>query len=261
MKTILISTVLILSLFSLSTLNAQNTFGEYLSTGSATTRGLWHLDGNSNDVSGNGNNGTDANVTYSLTNGRFGQGAAFNGSSSMISMADVASLKPTGNLTVVGWALPTSTATNKVIVSNGFRNDYDPSWCWYFISVESNGYALFQMFDRRPSWNEYKSIVGTTVLTDGKFHCIIGTYDGNYLRLYVDGKQEAISTQWTRNLNWYGGYTSRPRIGCSSWGGGDNTQPGDWFNGKIDEVIIESRTWSDVQIAKYITYTKGRFGM
>lgn len=41
-----------------------------------TTAGLWHLNGSSTDSSGNGNNGSDTNITYSQANGKFGQGAS-----------------------------------------------------------------------------------------------------------------------------------------------------------------------------------------
>ncbi len=43
----------------------------------------WRMEGNSNDSKGS-NNGTDSNITYSNANGRFGQGAAFNGTTSSI---------------------------------------------------------------------------------------------------------------------------------------------------------------------------------
>ena len=61
------------------------TLGEYLGAGASTTKLLLHLNGKSTDSSGNGNNGTNSNITYSLANGKFGQGAGFNGSSNSIS--------------------------------------------------------------------------------------------------------------------------------------------------------------------------------
>jgi len=40
-------------------------------------KGYWRLNGNSNDASGNGNNGTDTNITYSQANGVLNGGAGF----------------------------------------------------------------------------------------------------------------------------------------------------------------------------------------
>jgi len=56
--------------------------GEYIPN--ANTKLLLHLNGNSNDASGNGNNCTAVNITYSLANGRYSQGAGFNGTTSAI---------------------------------------------------------------------------------------------------------------------------------------------------------------------------------
>ena len=64
--------------------------------------GIWPLDGNSNDGSGNANNGTDSNVSYDGM-GRFGSCASFNGSSSRIALPNNASLKPSGAFTVFCW--------------------------------------------------------------------------------------------------------------------------------------------------------------
>ena len=72
--------------------------GEYNGAGSGTTKLLAHLNGNSNDSSGNANNGSDTNITYSLANGKLGQGAGFNGSSSLIDYGNPASLQITVHL-------------------------------------------------------------------------------------------------------------------------------------------------------------------
>ena len=46
----------------------------------------WKLDGNSNDASGNGHNGTDTAITY--TTGKINQAASFNGTTSKITVPD-----------------------------------------------------------------------------------------------------------------------------------------------------------------------------
>jgi len=94
MKKILLI-ILLLPLF----IHAQN--GQYLGAGSATTKLLLHLNGNSTDVSGNGNNGTDANITYGLGNGKFFAGAGFNGTTSKIRCSSAISF--TGNFTISFW--------------------------------------------------------------------------------------------------------------------------------------------------------------
>lgn len=67
-------------------------------------RGLYHLNGNSGDSSGNGYNGTDTNITYSSANGKFGQGVGTSTGNAGISLqtALVGTLG-TGDFTFNGW--------------------------------------------------------------------------------------------------------------------------------------------------------------
>lgn len=64
-------------------------------------KGHWPLNGNSNDSSGNGMNGTDNNITY--IKGKFGQSADGNGTDSYISIADNANNSPTGAFSISLW--------------------------------------------------------------------------------------------------------------------------------------------------------------
>lgn len=65
------------------TLNIPSTTDTLANTAYPVTNAVYYkLDGNATDSSGNGNNGTDSNVTWA--NGRFSQAAVFNGSNSFI---------------------------------------------------------------------------------------------------------------------------------------------------------------------------------
>lgn len=61
------------------------------------TQLYYKLNGGATDDSGNGNNGTATNVTY--VDGRFGQGASFNGASSYIQASNNSTLKPSSSAT------------------------------------------------------------------------------------------------------------------------------------------------------------------
>jgi RHS repeat-associated protein len=67
--------------YGLATTTQSNT-GTAISTSSIEA--YWKLDGNSNDATGNGNNGSDNDITYSTPNGIINDGAGFDGSSSYI---------------------------------------------------------------------------------------------------------------------------------------------------------------------------------
>ena len=73
--------------------------GEYLGAGSTTTKLLLHLNGNSNDSSGNGNNGTVYGAT--LTTDRFGNANSansFNGTNNYIEIPNSTSIDLSSNI-------------------------------------------------------------------------------------------------------------------------------------------------------------------
>jgi len=81
------------------------------------TVGLWHLDGNSNDSTANGGNGTDTSISYSSVNGYFNQGAGLNGSTSKISINNNAILTPANAITIGFWMKPSGApeTTDRII--------------------------------------------------------------------------------------------------------------------------------------------------
>ena len=57
------------------------------------------------DSSGNGNNGTVANTTWTA-NGKFGSGLVFNGTNAKVTIPDAASLHLTTAMTLEAWVNP-----------------------------------------------------------------------------------------------------------------------------------------------------------
>src|SRR5205085_5363225 len=62
------------------------------------------------DISGDGNKGTLSNATWSTT-GKFGGALSFNGTNSMLTIADAASLHLTSSMTLETWVNPSATGT------------------------------------------------------------------------------------------------------------------------------------------------------
>lgn len=132
----------------------------------------WPLNGNTNDISGNNNNGTVSNITYE--SGKIGQAAAFNGTSSYISVNNL--LTETGAFSFSAWIKTTNSAVTQNIVCSrtavggGFsifilgsqiRFDAGISWQW------STGYTV--------SSNQWIHIVVTRNLSTGRKLFVNGT--------------------------------------------------------------------------------------
>lgn len=223
------------------------TLGEYLGAGSGTTKLLLHLNGDANDSSGNGNNGTSTNITYSQANGKFGQGAGFNGSSSK----SVSSTAVGGNVndakTMICWV--------KIGSDLSGGNTYSSISSWKFNTNvyifgywrESNINKFIFTRDRANVGSQFVNFDNPTAASG--WYCLIGTLSGTDLSFYVNGNLVNTITVSTA--------TGALDLGVG-WaiGIGPNGTSG-YFNGSIDENIYEVRAWSAEEVKKYYTMTKG----
>lgn len=229
--------------------------GEYLWAGSTTTMGLYHLNGNANDSSGNGNNGTATNITW--VEGKFWQCASFNGSSSNFR---------NNNITLSTWTSPYTMSCRIKL------NAEISSWAWGLLNLnpdatkEDTIYSMMYQYNwgtRRLhyshyyNWPEtyYELYYNKTLWTAERYN-IVCVYSGSNMKAYLN---------WVEIMNW-------------GWGGtyGFDVSPtyqkwftvgGDYYlsafhhaaNATFDEVILENTARTAQQIQKYYTYTKWRF--
>lgn len=223
--------------------------GEYNGAGSGTTKLLLHLNGNSTDSSGNSNSGTDTSITYSQANGKFGQGAGFNGSSSKIVVPYNSSLD-TNNITISTWVK--FTATPPANASRIIERDSGSgaTRLWILGTNASDTTIGFVCWDSAGTISQAES--GGYSLSQNVWHHVVGIWDGVSVKRYVDGLLYGTSVAATGNLR---GGNQPLQLG--------NDYPGIGrpLTGEIDEVIIENVAWSAEKVKQYYTFTKGRFGI
>lgn len=214
--------------------------------------GLWHLNGNSNDVSGTGANGTDTSVTYSLANGKLNQGAGFNGTTSKISLGtNISALKLTSNFTVSAWVKTSASGVNQFIFQTYYNTGFPAGF--YFAISSANKLILLSGKKTGSTVNvDYAAATGVTSINDGKWHYVVGTWDGSALRVYVDGNLET-STSWA-NAPVYD-TTSQQRIGNGNQSGTETN----FFNGAIDEVAVFNRALTDQEIRRWYAWSVGKY--
>lgn len=226
--------------------------GEYIGAGSGTTKLLLHLNGNSTDSSGNGNSGTDTNITW--VDGKFGKCASFNGSSSYITIPYSSSLDlGTGGFTIIHWFKTTQTTPGQLI----HRQENSGSHLQIIFTAinETTGKLSFQI---RGSENTSYDLNSATSYNDGNWHCYIAvsTGSGGNMNIYVDGKLDATRSIGATTINF--GASTVLTVGSvyQSW----VPYRAWYYNGLLDETIIDG-DWTPQQVAKYYTMTKGRFGI
>ncbi len=227
------------------TTSAQKiTFGEYLGAGSSTTKLLLHLNGNSTDSSGNGNNGTDTAITYGLANGKLGQGALFNGSSSKIEGFS-SSISPVGSRTISAWIKPNS--TGRIGICGTRPSSASTGFVFTLNRTTAGNLTYFHTSASSPSLLE---VAGG--ISSGNWYNVIATYDqdSSTVKIYVNGNLLATQTGFvSESASAFNGI-----VGLEQQGGTTET-----FNGSIDELILESRAWTASEIKKYYTNSLGRF--
>jgi len=219
------------------------TLGEYLGAGSGTTKLLLHLNGDSTDSSGNGNNGTDTDITW--VDGKFGKCASFR--SNYDSYINVPNL-----------GIGTNDFTINFIIKPA--NFVDGN-CYYFSANASshpwNELRLLQapVTSAGLRVNHYNGStdlaleVNQSKISTTQFNYITVTRISDTLSIYVNGNLEASGTGWS-GRNCSGGY--RQMIGKIN-----DATAGDSFYGLMDECIVELGGWSAEEVKKYYTQSRG----
>lgn len=225
--------------------------GELLSL-NVSNGGLWHLNGNSNDSGPNGNNGTDTAMTYSPANGKFGQGALFNGSTSFISFSDVASLKPTGVFTLGCWFRTSTTGVNLFIYQSYSANT---NRAGIRLFTSTGNVMTFQTSKNSGTTQgtDWQQVLGNTNVTDGKFHLIIAVYDGVNLYIYVDGVLDG-QIAWANNPAYAA--TTYMRVGCQNTSGSNLNFSN--ITGLDELFLMNGIALTAAQIKNYYTWALGR---
>jgi len=227
--------------------------GEYLGARASTTKLLLHLNGNSTDSSGNGNNGTDANVTYSLANGKLGQGVLFNSTSDTVTIANESNFdfERTDSFTISVWAKFTSAGVNRFFITKQPNSNPYNGIAFY---MNTSNQIQPQLIHTGGGVNLCEFRTNNSYSDTNGWHNYIWTYDGTSTvagnKIYYDGESQAL-TQITSNLT--GSILNNIAVIVGNRAEAFN------FAGSIDEVIWENRVWTPEYIKKYYTNSLGRF--
>lgn len=183
-----------------------------------------------NDLSGNSNNGSIFQATWFST-GKFGKALTFDGTNDVVTVNASSNLDLTTAMTLESWVRPT--------VTNGG---------WRTALLKENGsqlaYALYakESTNKPSGWMSTESTgsqsAGATPgLAANTWSHLAVTYDGFFLRLYVNGTLRASTVQ-TGNM--------RSSTGPLKFGG--NAIWGEYFKGQLDEIRIYNRALTQTEI-------------
>ncbi len=206
------------------------------------TNGLvayWPFNGNANDESGNGNNGTVLGAT--LTTDRFGhQNSAYNfdGTTNYITVANSASIKVTNSVSISAWVKNTGETDLSVVLAKGNYGslwDYGLANCWSYTAYYdyNSPFVINEYRNRNDKFNQWHHLAVT-----------VDEINGNKLKLFFDG-QEMLGTlrDWSNTTStddWIRPTNGALYIGSNTAG---------FFKGDIDDIRIYNRVLDSTEIS------------
>ena len=208
--------------------------------------GWWKFDEGSGttamDSSGNDNTGTLTNGPV-WVDGQRGKALSFDGLDDYVRIEASDSLDVTSQVTVEAWVYP------KAYVDHDGSNSHIASRTntmgghIYVLSVYPDSHKASYSVNPNPDQHPSSDDLFLSTWT----HLAV-TYDGSYVRLYINGifdSSYAQSGSIETTTNWLA-------IGCNSYGATYAH-----FNGTIDEVRIYNRALSQKEIQEDIGFTRG----
>lgn len=147
------------------------------------------LDGNSNDASGNGFNGTDSNITYSSGNGKINQGAGFN-SASPSQILTSGNLNQSASMSLSMWFKIQTLVDGTYMFVWGNTNSSSSQFNITYGLVSSNYRISLGTY---PGGGGH-GITGTTNLSAGTWYHLVCINDNGTGYIYINGVQEATGT-------------------------------------------------------------------
>ena len=226
---------------SLATLTVQNC--PCITTPSGIV-GWWTGDGDAEDIS-NGNEGTVyGGVTYST--GKIGMAFSFDGTSGYIRIPNTTLLQPS-TVSVEAWVRSSWPRAYGYLFTKGAEGCGAGSYALY---QGGNGGLTFYI---RNGSTIIGSPAESSTIWDGTWHHVVGTYDGYYVRLYVDGMQIGNGTPTTMGIGYSFATLNDIYVGRFGTPGCEYS-----YRGDIDELSLYDRalTLSEIQSI----YTAGATG-
>lgn len=219
--------------------------------GSAGLVGEWPLNEGSGvhvaDVSGFGNNGVlSGGVTWTASGS--GYALSFDGVTGRARVPDSPSLSPTSAVTVSAWVKHAgSPGDYRYVVAKGATGCIAAS---YGLYTGPNGGLQFYVSEHRGTTFARSGDDGLGVW-DGRWHLIVGTFDGTTIRLFVDGAEVGSGVTYPGALDYalpdsndlyIGDYT-----GCRQHE----------FLGLIDDVMIWNRALTPPEVKELVPPADG----
>ena len=205
------------------------------------------LEGNVTDSSTYSVSVTPSNLTYT-SDGKFGSGGIFNGTSTIETLAS-ADYSLTTGFTVMCWMKRGDDLTDVQQIFTSDKTNSSPNVRVWQFGIEDTDEIRFIRFSDNTTVCTY--IKSTATITDTNWHHVAAVFDNAVgSKIYIDGNEDGSDTVKTNNYN----PSNTPIIGGQLGGAGG--APSNWFKGTLDEVILYTRPLSVTEITTVAAATR-----
>jgi hypothetical protein len=195
---------------------------------------FYPFNGNANDASGNGNNGTASNVAFVAD--RFGAASSagsFNGTSSSLVTLNTTSLNLTPPFTVSAWVRFSSVVSGRILSTAGYE-----------LNINS-GLAAIDMTSASGAGTNTTS---KQQLANGVWHHVVGVWTSDGGVLFTNG---VVASTYATGLTISYSRGFVPKIGRNSGSTADS------FPGLIDDLRVYHTAFSAADVAQLFQYESG----
>jgi len=214
----------------------------------------WDAEGDANDIVGV-NHGTLENGAGFAT-GMVGMAFSFDGVSQFVQVPDAPNLNPSNQVTVEFWMRgdpgnPMNSCCQGLVITDFYGIEGFDSTFGFGVIISTNGGVTFPSANTEFSNTDFG-------LVPGQWHHIAGTYDGNTLTQYVDGRLRAAVGASGNMLP----MTASSFLSIGSEDGRQYNPPATanrYFHGLIDEASVYNRALSAAEVeAIFLAGNKGK---
>jgi PKD repeat protein len=189
--------------------------------------GWWPFNGNANDESGNGNNGS-IGTGITLVSDRFGSNNSaynFNGTGNI--RLTYVPTSGSQDFSISGWIKTNNTSLRKGIACWG----QDKTWQSTYFFISNNGYLSFDLASAEGPQSP-------VFIADNSWHFVAVTCNNGIIQLYLNGNTTGTSQQMSPNIN-----GTNKAIGSNIVNSGNLN-----FIGSIDDIGIWNRALNQQEI-------------
>jgi hypothetical protein len=201
-----------------------------------------------------------SHLPVSLVEGIYGKGINLNGSKIEIP----ADFVPSGleQLTFSAWVMPRQLDGLQCIIRKEDANG--PVQNRLLFAFQNSGKFLTLGINTGGNYAECDALIDKVELLDGKWHFVAGTFDGNFMRVYLDGKEIGSYERQSSKINTAADFRPLKRYWHYEYGGWSNVDDvtinapayigsfngnAEFFDGNLDDLRFYKRALSQNEIS------------